>query len=228
MSEPKSGDQKTGAAESARSSRAEVLAFAAKRTSENESIPLPSHCELELADTYARAHGQNRKFIALWNKWLEWDGIRWIEDQTLRSYDLGREICKAAAKVVGKGAGAIAKAATVAAVERLTRADRAHAARAEQFDADPHLLNTPRGTIDLRTCELRPHRREDWLTKSTAVGPKHREPRRWREFLSRVTDGDGQLEAYLQRVVGYSLTGLTREHAFFFFTAPARTANQPS
>ena len=36
------------------------------------------------------------------------------------------------------------------------------------------------------------------------------------EFLNRVTDGDIELQRYLQRVVGYSLTGCTREHSLFF------------
>ena len=38
----------------------------------------------------------------------------------------------------------------------------------------------------------------------------------WREFLDRVTDGDSDLQEFLQQMAGYSLTGLTIEHAFFF------------
>jgi putative DNA primase/helicase len=78
------------------------------------------------------------------------------------------------------------------------------------------LLNTPAGTVDLRTGELRPHRREDWCTKRTAAGPENGAPARWLKFLDRVTAGDRGLEQYLQRLVGYALTGLTSEHAFFF------------
>ena len=196
--------------------RAAKLMRAAIDGTNADYLPLPEHCEDELARCYTEAHGLDRKYVALWGKWLEWDGARWRIDDTLRSFDLARAVCRARAKAAEKAIAAIASAKTVAAVERLARADRGHAARAEQFDADPLLLNTPAGTIDLRTCELRTHRREDWLTKCTAVGPEHREPRRWREFLKRVTNGDAHLEAYMQRVFGYALTGVTREHAFFF------------
>ena len=39
---------------------------------------------------------------------------------------------------------------------------------------------------------------------------------RWCAFLAQVTDGDADLQAYLQRVVGYCLTGSVREHVLFF------------
>jgi putative DNA primase/helicase len=73
---------------------------------------------------------------------------------------------------MGKHAAAIASAKTVAAVERLARADRRLAAMIDQFDADPWLLNTPDGVLDLRTAKLRPHRAEDHMTRITAVGPR--------------------------------------------------------
>ena len=50
----------------------------------------------------------------------------------------------------------------------------------------------------------------------TAVAPGGECPL-WHAFLDRVTAGDEALQQYLQRVCGYALTGLTREHALFFF-----------
>ena len=63
--------------------------------------------------------------------------------------------------------------------------------------------------------ETRPNRPEDYLTKRTAVAPGKACPT-WREFLKRITDSDQALADFLQRVVGYSTTGSTREHAMFF------------
>lgn len=181
-------------------------------------VALPDQAEDELAQRFTLAHGVDRKFVATWGRWLEWDGARWRTDDTLRSFDLAREICRVSAKMLEKEklAAQVASAKTVAAVVRLASADRKHAATPDQFDADPMLLNTPAGTIDLRSGTLRAHRRADWLTKRTAVGPEHREPVRWRAFLKRVTGDDRELAQYLQRLVGYALTGLTSEHAFFF------------
>src|SRR5262249_33833821 len=82
-------------------------------------------------------------------------------------------------------------------------------------DADPWLLNTPDGTVDLRSSELHKHERSQYLTKITAASPGGDCPQ-WRGFLDPVTDGNSELQIFLQRVVRYCLTGSIREHALFF------------
>jgi putative DNA primase/helicase len=62
---------------------------------------------------------------------------------------------------------------------------------------------------------MREHRRDDYLTKTTAVAPGG-DCRRWLAFLERIFSGDRELIAFMQRVCGYALTGETREHAMFF------------
>jgi putative DNA primase/helicase len=109
----------------------------------------------------------------------------------------------------------LASTKTVNAVQTLARADRRHAAVTEQWDIDPWVLNTPAGTVDLRTGILRPHRRADYITKITSVPPGGACPL-WLAFLERIMNGDQMLIGYLQRVAGYALTGDTREHALFF------------
>ncbi|MFZ0210885.1 MAG: phage/plasmid primase, P4 family, partial [Roseiarcus sp.] len=76
-------------------------------------------------------------------------------------------------------------------------------------------LNTPEGVIDLRTGVRRQHRHDDHMTKIAAVGPGGDCPR-FLAFLDRILGGDAELAAYIRRVLGYGLTGLTREHALFF------------
>jgi putative DNA primase/helicase len=77
------------------------------------------------------------------------------------------------------------------------------------------LLNTPGGVVDLHTGLLRPALREDYCTKTAKVAPGGKCPL-WLKFLDDVTNGDKSLQAFLQRVCGYVLTGDTREHALFF------------
>src|SRR5690606_8207541 len=90
-------------------------------------------------------------------------------------------------------------------------------ARPEDFDADPWLLNVNNGTLDLRTGELRDHRREDLITKIVPVDYKpDAECPRWESFIHEIMDGDEELIRYLQKAVGYSLTGDISEQAFFF------------
>ncbi|MGQ9663143.1 MAG: phage/plasmid primase, P4 family [Kiritimatiellia bacterium] len=92
----------------------------------------------------------------------------------------------------------------------------------DELDRDPFLLNVLNGTIDLRTGELRPHRREDLLTKLCPVeyDPAARSSL-WERFLDEATGGDSELREFLQRAAGYSLTGSTAEEKLFLIHGPA-------
>ena len=120
-----------------------------------------------------------------------------------------------AAMAKGRIGVKLASAQTVTAVERLARADRRHAATIEQWDADPWLLKTPIGNIDLRTGEMLSRQQGQYLAKITATGPGQDCPL-FRCFLHRITDGNSELLEFLQRVIGYCLTGSVCEHALFF------------
>jgi putative DNA primase/helicase len=113
-------------------------------------------------------------------------------------------------------------------------------------DTDPWLLNCRNGTLDLRTGSLRPHCRADLLPRCLAVAyvPEARCPT-WERFLWRVlggtmppagTDTSGiphapateadaratRLVRFLQRAVGYTLTGVTREDCLFLLYGRGR------
>ncbi len=77
------------------------------------------------------------------------------------------------------------------------------------------ILNTPTGIIDLATGELRPHDATFLLTRLAGASSAGTCPR-WPKFLQEVTDGNQELIDYLQRVVGYCLTGSMTEQVFFF------------
>ena len=65
----------------------------------------------------------------------------------------------------------------MAAVERLAKADRRLAATVDQWDANPWVLGTPGGVIDLRTGKVRLSAPTDYMTKITAVVPDGECPR---------------------------------------------------
>jgi hypothetical protein len=79
---------------------------------------------------------------------------------------------------------------TIAAVERLARSDPRLAATVDQWDRDPWLLNTPAGTVELKTGKVREHRRLDYITKITAASPGGDCPL-WREFIRTITGHTG-------------------------------------
>ena len=170
-----------------------------------------------LALSFTRRYRHDWRYVAAWGKWLMWDGQRWRTEDTLGATDLVRNVCRHAALKAAspKTAVKLAAASTMSGVERLARADRRHAGTADEWDADIWLLNTPGGVVDLRTGRMRAHQRTDRMTKVSTAVPKGECPT-WRGFLSDVTGGDAELMDYLQRMVGYCLTGVTSEHALFF------------
>ena len=77
----------------------------------------------------------------------------------------------------------------------------------KMLDKDCFKLNTPDGTIDLKTKELKPHSFEDYCTKITTKSPSNEGMKTWKEFLSVITCGDKELEEYLQYVAGMIAVG---------------------
>jgi putative DNA primase/helicase len=178
----------------------------------------PAFSEDALALRFADRHESAVRFVAAWGQCFRYDGKVWRPDATLHAFDLARRICRAASTECNGKKGekaALASAKTVSAIERLAKSDRRIAATIDQWDADPWLLNTPDGVIDLRTGNMRAHRADDYMTKVTAVGPTGECPI-FLKFLDRITGEDADLIAYLRRVLGYALTGATRDHALFF------------
>jgi putative DNA primase/helicase len=160
------------------------------------------------------------RYCAAWGRWLFWDKVRWQQDQTrkhltrasafLRRLAMNMEDAKLAAALRTKG--------TVVDVIYLATAHPELAASAEQWDADPLLLGTPRGTIDLRGGALLKANPDDYITRSTACERAWEGTRapQWEAFLERIFRHEPLLIPYLQRVCGYALTGLASEHALIF------------
>jgi putative DNA primase/helicase len=183
----------------------------------------PGFTDDDVGLRFSEMFAPSLRFVAGWNRWMLWDGAIWRKDDTLRTYDLVRRTCR----VMGgealdpKVRAAMSSARMVAGVEKLVRSDRRHASTPEQWDADPWLLNTPGGVVDLLTGEMTEAKPNYLMTKTTAVAPAGDCPQ-WLAFLDKVTGNNLQLRDYLKRVAGYWLTGLTREHAMWFFYGTGR------
>jgi hypothetical protein len=137
-------------------------------------IPAPFNSEEFPALEYVERYGDDLRYVAKWNRWMAWDGKRWVEDDRRTSFRYAREICRDAALKLDRGGGRLASAKTRAAIVSLAQDDAKIAATIKQWDTGSWLLNTPDGTVDLRTGEMREHRREDYITKVTAVTPDKR------------------------------------------------------
>jgi len=105
---------------------------------------------------------------------------------------------------------------TIHAVTHLARSDPRIASSVADWDSNPWLLNTPAGTIDLKTGDMRRHNPSDCITMETAVAPNAAPPRMWLDFLKTIMRGDEEMVRYLQKVFGYCLVGETKEHQMYF------------
>lgn len=183
------------------------------------------------AGRFIAACGDGFRYCYAWSAWLAWDGARWRRDAgdlaALAAKDTARAIYAEAAQARGeaqrkhlaKWAGYSESEPGIRRMLALAQPDLA--IRPDQLDADPWLLNCPNGTLELRTGYLRPHRREDFLTKLTAAPyePAARSPV-WDSFLEGALPDEGARD-YAQRFAGYCLTGSTREEVFVFCRGPA-------
>lgn len=107
----------------------------------------PEFSDESLAQKFARIYENELRYIAPWSRWLTWEGMRWKPDDTLAAFDRARAVCRSVAADAEKEniKRTLASAKTVAAVERLAKADRRIAATVDQFDNDPELFNTAWG-----------------------------------------------------------------------------------
>ena len=86
----------------------------------------------------------------------------------------------------------------------------------DEFDADPFKLNAQNGTIDLRTGYLYPHKREDLLRSMIPVEyDPHAQCPQFQRFMYSIMNSKMEMVRYLQKIMGYSLTGDTSEQCYF-------------
>lgn len=176
---------------------------------------------------FARDHGSDVRFCYEWKCWLTWDGRRWVRDPgagiMTRAKETARTIYAEAAAEVDKGRRLeVVKWARQSEHEQRLRA-MVNLAKSEPgipimpdvLDQDPFLLNVENGTVDLRTGVLHAHDRSKLCTKLAPVRFDPAAPcPRFLKFIDEITTGGGARK-FLQRALGYSLTGDTREQVFF-------------
>ena len=83
-----------------------------------------------------------------------------------------------------------------------------------EWDKNPWLLGCENGVVELKTGKLRPGKQEDYIKTVAPAECKglEQEAPIWNKFLKDTFNGDQDLVDYLQRLLGYGITGLKREH----------------
>jgi len=179
------------------------------------------------ADLFRRQHGADFRYLYHSKRWLTFTGTHWSLDdpgaveraakktiESIPKQDYGKDVPE---KEIDDWA--MASRAARRLPDMLTLARCELTATPDDLDRHDALLNTPGGTIDLNTGEVRQHDRQDFLTKITPVDcpPSNAaECPLWESTLDGIFAGDQELISFVQRAVGYSITGHTTEHALFF------------
>lgn len=177
-------------------------------------------------DRLVRTHGRRLRFCEPLGGWHVWDGEKWRVDKENRAVALAKEtirrILEEAAeepdesrrREVAKHALASERAPRVHAMLDMAKPDLA--LQPEKLDADPWVLNCPNRFLDLRNGELLNHTPEDMVSRVTKADYNPRASRdSWEKFLYEIFDGREQLIRFIQKAVGYSLTGSTVEQCLF-------------
>ena len=153
--------------------------------------------------------------------WMHYDGARWCEDvRGIARREVLEVLRDALAESLGGDAALrrdVAKCESAAGIDGVLSIAASlveFAATVDDLDADPYLVNTPAGTLDLQTGTVRAHDAGDRLTKITRGNyvPGH-EPGAWATFLEQVLP-DADERAYLARLVGQALYGRVTENVF--------------
>lgn len=176
--------------------------------------------------------------------WLAWDGTRFRLDDSgevsRRVQEVARRLALGAAELFRRAALARSKDESRELHERaeeldvwarklqnrkgsdaaISVAQTLMPVRPDDLDADPWLLCCTNGTVDLRTGVLKPHDRADKITKRCPVNFEPNAPApRFERFVEEILPA-ADVRAFVQRYLGYSLTGSTREHCFVIALGP--------
>ena len=185
--------------------------------------------ELGNAKRLVNKFGSSLRYVVEFKQWLVWKGERWMFDETGEIHRLAKQVTlgiyeetanttsddrrRALAKFANKSESQRALDALI----KLARTEDGIPLRVSELDKNPYLLGINNGVINLRAGSLRTSTQSEYITKLAPVtfNPDETCPK-WLKFLDQAMGGDKDMIEYLQRIAGYSLTGITTEQQLFF------------
>ena len=183
-----------------------------------------------LGERFAHQHDGIVLFNHTTGHWMLWDGSRWVEEKDGRVMELAKltartivdEVQSLSPDAVGPRNELLRFAAKaesrqrIEAMLKLAASEQQIRIEQERLDQGLKLLNLSNGTYDLESDKFREHRATDYITKLSPVqfDAGARCPQ-WLSFLNRIFNEDGDLIAFVQRALGYSLTASAKEQCLF-------------
>lgn len=209
------------------------------QTVDEEKMRAYTFDDMGNAERFVDLFGENVRYCYTEKKWYFYNSMKWCIDNigvVLRMADKSVEAMKAEAKLYlqadEESGGDMSKA-----FEKHMKSSRSNKSKKAMLnEVEHHLpilpiqmdrykmaLNTPSGIINLKSGEIREHNPEYYFTKITSVDwSANADCPRWLAFLDDIFAGDKDLIRYIQKAVGYSLTGSTAEQCAFFLYGTGR------
>jgi len=185
------------------------------------------HTDIGNAERLAGKYRGRLLYCYSWNSWLYWDGKRWAKDITGRVESYAKETVRSFYTDVANTLDDDTRSELLK-HSRSSESDhriRAMISRARselpvepnKFDTNPFLLNFTNGTFNLEKWTISQHNPLDLNTKIAPVTYDwNAQCPTWNKFIWKIFNGDQNLIRYVQKIVGYSLTGNVSEQVLFF------------
>ena len=209
------------------------------QTVDEEKMRAYTFDDMGNAERFVDLFGENVRYCYTEKKWYFYNSMRWSVDNLgviLRMADKCVEAMKAEAKLYlqadEESGGDMAKA-----FEKHMKSSRSNKSKKAMLNEIEHhlpilpiqmdrykmALNTPSGIINLKNGDVKAHNPEYYFTKITSVDcAEAADCPRWLAFLDDIFASDKDLIRYIQKAVGYSLTGSTAEQCAFFLYGTGR------
>lgn len=203
---------------------------------ESQETRLYSLDDMGNAKRFIDMFGEDFRYNYTDRTFLYWDGCRWASDQTgaaERAADVSIESMSAEAEWYEKNGDEDAEKA----FRKHIKASRSNKSKTNmlkevqhnmpitprQLDRHSMAFNVPNGTLSLKSGELVPAKRDYFITKLSPVEyTQNADCMMWQKFLDDIFGGDRELIRYIQKAVGYSMTGDTSEQCVFFLYGTGR------
>lgn len=186
----------------------------------------PENCtQLAMSKMFLEMHSENIRFEHSWGKWLVWNDIKWSIDHSGQIMTLAKQVVEAVWNIISEDDSMLDRhtdfatnIATKGYMKSMVDLAASECAVSHtDLNKDIWLLNCPNGTVDLRTGEMREHRRDDYLTTSTPTNFNPDAPSfHFDRFLDEIFDTQA-LIAFNGRIFGSFLTGSVNEQKLFLF-----------
>lgn len=191
--------------------------------------------DLGNARRLVRQHGQDLRYCHPLEAWFAWSGQRWARDEDGEVERRAKSTVATIYREAAEGSSEEERKTLAAWALRSESRERLRNMIAlaqsepgvpvlpEDFDADPFLLNVENGSIDLHNATLRPHRREDLITKmAPVVFDEDAASIRWQVFIEGALP-DVQTRLYAQKMAGRALLGRTGDDKLFVIHGVTRS-----